>query len=285
MHYYKFNIADWALHTSHLNLVEEAVYFRLINFYYDTEKPIPLETESVIRRLRIGSESDAVDQVLSEFFEKTEKGFVHSRCDSLIKEYRKTAKKNKINGAKGGRPRKIDGSSETQEKPTGLDVGTQVEPKHNPNHKPLTNNHKPLSNTSAAPKYEEADMRFAEGALQTIRQRLPNFKEPNLKSWAKDVRLMRERDNREHEEMVRVFTWSQKDSFWQDVIQSMRKFREKYDQLNSKMMKGGYETSQSSNNSAAGRVRDKVKAELEQYEREQSENTQALAHDGQPLRP
>jgi uncharacterized protein YdaU (DUF1376 family) len=53
MHYYKFEIAVWHLHTSHLSLIEEAVYFRLINFYYDTESPIPTETHSVIRRLRL----------------------------------------------------------------------------------------------------------------------------------------------------------------------------------------------------------------------------------------
>jgi uncharacterized protein YdaU (DUF1376 family) len=52
MHYYKFNIADWHLATSHLTLEEEAIYFKLVNFYYDTEQPIPAETQTVIRRLR-----------------------------------------------------------------------------------------------------------------------------------------------------------------------------------------------------------------------------------------
>ena len=60
MHYYKFNIADWHLATSHLTLEEEAIYFKLVNFYYDTEKPIPLETQMVIRRLRLGSYVDSV---------------------------------------------------------------------------------------------------------------------------------------------------------------------------------------------------------------------------------
>ena len=54
MHYYPFNIADFNLHTAHLTLEEEAVYRRLIDFYYDTEQPIPVETQPVIRRLRLG---------------------------------------------------------------------------------------------------------------------------------------------------------------------------------------------------------------------------------------
>ena len=45
MHYYKFNISDWKASTSHLTPEEEGIYFRLINHYYDTESPIPLETD------------------------------------------------------------------------------------------------------------------------------------------------------------------------------------------------------------------------------------------------
>lgn len=140
MHYYKFNIGDWALHTSHLSLEEEAIYFRLINFYYDSEKPIPLETQSVFRRLRFGSDTALATSILSEFFVKTEKGFLHNRCEELLKDYRKTAKKNKTNGAKGGRPKKDAASSETQDKPSGLPVGTQDKPKGNPNYKLETTN-------------------------------------------------------------------------------------------------------------------------------------------------
>ena len=68
MHYYKFNIADWSLHTGHLSVEEEAVYFRLINHYYDTEVPIPKITQPVIRRLRLGSHAEVVAIILEEFF-------------------------------------------------------------------------------------------------------------------------------------------------------------------------------------------------------------------------
>lgn len=134
MHYYKFDIKVWSLSTAHLSLEEEAVYFRLINHYYDTEQPIPLQTQSVIRRLRLGSHSEMVNQILSEYFVKTENGFSHYKCDELLKEYWKTASKNKKNGKKGGRPRKQRSVEITQEKPTGNPLGTQEEPKHNPNY-------------------------------------------------------------------------------------------------------------------------------------------------------
>ena len=141
MHYFKFNISAWALSTAHLTLEEEAIYLRLVNHYYDSEKPIPLETQPVIRRLRLGSSAALVLDILQEYFTQTESGFVHSRCEEVLKEYRKTAKKNKANGAKGGRPKQVAASSISQEKPSGLPVASQVEPKHNPNYELRTKNY------------------------------------------------------------------------------------------------------------------------------------------------
>ena len=167
MHYYKFNIHDWQSSTRHLTPAEEGVYFRLINYYYDTESPIPLETQSVIRRLSLGSYSDLVMSILDEFFIKTSKGYEKQKCNDVIKEYKKTAKKNKSNGMKGGRPRKIKVSSETQEKPSGLPVETQSEPTGNPNQEPLTINQEPLTNTN---HQSEIDAMFDRFWLSGIRK-------------------------------------------------------------------------------------------------------------------
>jgi uncharacterized protein YdaU (DUF1376 family) len=127
MYYYKFNIADWHLATSHLSLEEEAIYFRLINYYYDTEQAIPEETQSVIRRLRLGSYSEIVGIILKEFFTLESDGWHHKRCDDEISQYHDKAEVNQINGKKGGRPKK-----------------TQTVSKDNPNIT-LTKNHKPLT--------------------------------------------------------------------------------------------------------------------------------------------
>lgn len=151
MHYYKFNIADWNLSTAHLTLEEEAIYFRLINFYYDTESPIPLEIHSVMRRLRLGSDESIVVAILQEFFTKTDKGFVHSRCEEILKDYRKTIKNNRSNGARGGRPRNGADCSETKNKPSGFSKETEQEPTDNPNQEPLTTNHKPETNKKNIP--------------------------------------------------------------------------------------------------------------------------------------
>jgi len=144
MHYYKFNIADWYLHTAHLSIIEEAVYFRLINHYYNTEKPFNKdETQSLIRRLRLGSELDTVHLILSEFFTLKDDNWFHIRCEKEIKDFKKKAKANKSNGAKGGRPRKDKGLESNPEI-------TQVVSENNPditlttNQEPLTTNQEPV---------------------------------------------------------------------------------------------------------------------------------------------
>lgn len=148
MHYYKFNISDWHLATSHLSLEEEAVYFKLVNFYYDSERPIPLETQSVIRRLRLGNHKETFALVLEEFFDLKADGWHHARCDDEIQKYHHKAEINQKVGKLGGRPKKINDLDSNPQK-------TQSVSKNNPqetlttNHKPLTKNHN--KNTIAKP--------------------------------------------------------------------------------------------------------------------------------------
>ena len=170
MHYYKFNIHDWQSSTRHLTPEEEGVYFRLINYYYDTEKPIPLETQPVIRRLMLGNHVGLVEQILDEFFVKTDLGYEKEKCKEVLKEYKKTAKKNKVNGAKGGRPRKHAASSESQSKPSGFSMGTQMEPTGNPNQEPLTKNHKPLKDNDQPSTDQLFDLFWSAGMRKTAKK-------------------------------------------------------------------------------------------------------------------
>lgn len=141
MHYYKFNVSSWAKDTGHLSLKEEAIYLRLINYYYDYEKPIPIKTQMVLRKLRMADESETVDLILEEFFTKTKDGWTHHHCEKLIAEYQKKAEANRKNGKSGGRP-KIN----ELDKPSGLIVGSESEPSGNLNYKLLTTNEELITN-------------------------------------------------------------------------------------------------------------------------------------------
>lgn len=104
MHHYPFHLGDYLKSTAHLSAMEDLAYRRLLDMYYDTEAPIPNETQWVARRLRMDSE--LIANVLREFFEPSEHGWKHARCEAEIAKYRKRCEANKSNGIKGGRKQK-----------------------------------------------------------------------------------------------------------------------------------------------------------------------------------
>jgi uncharacterized protein YdaU (DUF1376 family) len=141
MHYYPHHIGDYKSATAHLSNEEDLAYRRLLEMYYDTEGNIPLETQWVARRLRVGTQP--LESVLNDFFVRTEEGWKHSRCDLVIREYHEMAEKNRRNGKLGGRPK----SSKSKDKNP---VGSQSDASGNPvvthskaNQEPITktNNH------------------------------------------------------------------------------------------------------------------------------------------------
>lgn len=142
MHYYKFNIADYRKDTAHLSRLEHSIYRDLIDWYYLDEKPIPLDTQLVSRRLRLGAdEVSFLLSVLTDFFVKTTEGYQHRRIESEIEAYHAQVNTNRENGKKGGRPK----ATETENNPSGC----EPEPIRNPNQEPLTINQEPETKKSS----------------------------------------------------------------------------------------------------------------------------------------
>lgn len=67
--------------------------------------------------------------------------------------------------------------------------------------------------------------------IDKILQVHSGFKQPNANTWCKDIRLMVERDNRQLQDMGRVFTWANNDEFWCGNILSPAKLRKQFDKL------------------------------------------------------
>ena len=84
MHYYQFNIGDYKSHTEHLSEMEDLAYRRLLDWYYLHESPIPLDISETARQIRMRSHTDCITSVLQEYFERTDKGWIHSRADREI---------------------------------------------------------------------------------------------------------------------------------------------------------------------------------------------------------
>jgi len=109
--WYKFHYGDYVTHTTHLSDAEDLAYRRLLDLYYMSEKQIPLNTESVARKIRL--DLDITESVLGEFFEKTETGYFNHRCDAEIAKYQAQVANNQRLGKLGGRPKKTEPVTET----------------------------------------------------------------------------------------------------------------------------------------------------------------------------
>ena len=118
--------------------------------------------------------------------------------------------------------------TETGEAPT-LERGTNTENTTEITTKITTN-----KKTSRL-KFETCDTNAAKYLFELIKGNNPNQKEPNFESWANEFRLLRERDNRELQDIKDVIDWCQADPFWKGNILSPKKLREKFDQLTIQM--------------------------------------------------
>ena len=115
MIWYKFFLADYIKDTHHLADAEDLAYRRLIDMYYMTEKPIPLDIPLVARKIRL--DLDVVELVLSEFFDKDVDGYRNSRCDREIAKYQHQVRVNR-NLSKPGVERRLT-QSVTESKSVG----------------------------------------------------------------------------------------------------------------------------------------------------------------------
>lgn len=133
MHYYSFHIGDYRSATTHLSNDEDLAYRRLLDMYYDTEKPIPLDTTWVARRIRI--DPVVVSGVLQDMFEQHEDGYYQARCEQEINVYKGFSEAGKRGAAKRWSK---GGDSPPIHPPITPPIATN-------NHKPRTNNQQPVN--------------------------------------------------------------------------------------------------------------------------------------------
>jgi len=150
MHYYQFNIGDYAKSTLHLSMMEDLAYRRLLDRYYDTEKPLEADVEKLCRFIRMTNQKKETQQVLSEFFTLTKKGWIQKRVQKELAAYSLKADTARANGKRGGRPKK------TQPVSSGLPVETQEKAKQ----EPLTINQEPLNKSNKTLGQNEFDHAF-----------------------------------------------------------------------------------------------------------------------------
>ena len=99
MNYYAFHIGDYKAHTSHLSLIEDLAFRRMLDLYYLTESPLP-EIKKIARAICMRENIEDIQTVLDEFFIDTEEGFIHERCEREIKAMNDKSGKAKLSALK-----------------------------------------------------------------------------------------------------------------------------------------------------------------------------------------
>lgn len=89
MFYYRWDIGEYKKRTSHLSLVEDAIYRRLIDTYLMEELPLTPDLDRLRRNhaLRSDDEFHALDAVLKDFFVLNDQGYSNEFCNGIISEY------------------------------------------------------------------------------------------------------------------------------------------------------------------------------------------------------
>lgn len=153
MNFYAFNIGDYASATQHLSEFEDLAYRRLLDVYYVTEKPLPLDRRQVYRLVRAHSQDmrEAVDVVLPEYFQETTEGWTHRRCEEEIAAAQEKSEKARASARKrwpeqDAKPSQSDGNAtayanappETCERIKTQSDGNAPNPNPNPNPNPIS---------------------------------------------------------------------------------------------------------------------------------------------------
>lgn len=126
-------------------------------------------------------------------------------------------------------------------------VGNKLGKDVTPNHK---NHHEPSLTISRSTQKKKTviqteDLSLAETIFSDIRVMHPEHTEPNLNNWANTIRLIRDCDGRKHSEILSLWRWANKHSFWSKNILSPEKLRKQWDQLSiQKKSNGGSNTTQ-----------------------------------------
>jgi uncharacterized protein YdaU (DUF1376 family) len=203
LNYYRRHIGDYAAATRHLSLLEHGVYCLLLDVYYTSEKPLPLDERAVFRL--VGARSDeerfAVQTILDEFFTSAPDGYRQPRCDEEIAIKQEKSAKNQDTGKMGGRPKLIT-DSVIPENPNGLRLvsgGSETvsgdETSRNPSHKPLANSQElevpdgtSAAESSALPNCPHVEL------IDLFGKHLPALPQPKPELWdGKDAEAMRAR--------------------------------------------------------------------------------------------
>lgn len=143
MNYYRRYLGDYMRDTMHLSLTEHGAYSLLLDAYYASERPLPVEYEALHRICRAMStqEREAVKVVADRFFPVKDGARHNPRADREIAVAQSTIEKQRKSGVESavkrwGSDKSIDGSTHEHSNRSAIQPPTT-------NHQPPASNPQP----------------------------------------------------------------------------------------------------------------------------------------------
>ena len=173
MNYVEHHFGDYFKKTKHLSVTAHGAYRLLMDLYYIEEEMLPVSVERCCQLIlaRTPAERKAVKSVLGEFFDLTEKGWVHSRCEEEIARF-----KDKQNKAKRSANERWNFTGSHTERNADA-MRTHSEGNAPSNQSPVASNQKPVT-TSQPPEEKQK---------QSASPRAPPDVDPQV--WGDFIRL------------------------------------------------------------------------------------------------
>lgn len=169
MYYYPHHIGDFIADTSRLTDSQCMAYLRLIWHYYDTEKPLENDPESLA--FKVGANASDVSLILKHYFIFDGDVWRKTRCDNVIAEYH--GKANKARKSAEARWKNADAKRTDSERNANASENNANASKSDANQEPITNNQKPIVKELVTPS--------ATPRLKATR--LPNDWKPTQEHW------------------------------------------------------------------------------------------------------
>lgn len=145
MHYYTFHPKDYISKTHFLEPMEDLAYRRMLDYIYLNECHLPDDIDDIAKKINMRTHTDSIANVLQEFFDLTDDGYMNDRAEQEIAKYQEKSDKARksANARWKNKPSKPSSVKHGCER---IASAKQAQSEGNANHKPLTTNHKPLTN-------------------------------------------------------------------------------------------------------------------------------------------
>jgi len=160
MYYYPHHIGDFISDTARLTDSQCMAYLRLIWHYYDTEKPLENDPESLA--FKIGANASDVNLILKHYFILDGDVWKKTRCDSVIAEYH--GKADKARKSAEARWKNATAKRADSERNANASQDNANASKSDANQEPITKNQEPILKELAqqvaepeAPKKKKAE--------------------------------------------------------------------------------------------------------------------------------